>query len=234
MADYRLASEARYFPQGNFSSTFRVEPRKGFDRLLAETIADSFSDALHLFTPEFIPADSFGKACRQSLNKSLARVASSGGAASYHRIITDSSSATGYRDSFNKRVIRQLTKLGFGEEYIGELDAVVSDAYTNAVIHGNNGDLPKRREIKGLPESHPGDTEKLVMLEALITREAGVFRITDQGSGFDTSRALEIGNPLEALESTGRGIFAILMTYTDGFGYVMTGRGFSLNFVKFR
>ncbi len=84
-------------------------------------------------------------------------------------------------------------ELGFDPDRLRlNLRVGVAEALTNAMLYGNSRDPSKR-----------------VWLEAELSREAVVVRVTDEGRGFDPQHLPDPTLPPNRLRPGGRGIFLI-------------------------
>lgn len=102
--------------------------------------------------------------------------------------------------------------LGFDDEFYARLMLTVSEAATNAVVHGNQLDPAKKATIRA-----ESDGETLI------------FTTTDEGEGFEPE---EVPSPLEEenlLKPSGRGVF-LMQEYADGVEYQDEGRTLILKF----
>lgn len=103
-------------------------------------------------------------------------------------------------------------QLGFDDEFYARLMLTVSEASTNAVVHGNKLDPSKKATITAEAD------EKVL---TIIT--------TDEGSGFVPE---EVPNPLaeeNLLKTSGRGVF-LMQEYADETEYKNDGRTLVLKF----
>lgn len=101
------------------------------------------------------------------------------------------------------------------EDSSGKLMLLLSEAVTNAIVHGNNEDPSKRVEV-----------------EIKIEPDLIVTTVEDEGEGYDPSQASD--NPLNEenlLKEGGRGIF-LIEEISDKMEYFNEGRG--IRFVIFR
>lgn len=103
-------------------------------------------------------------------------------------------------------------KLSFDDEFYARLMLTVSEAATNAVVHGNELDASKK---------------------ATIVAEADEYTLTvtttDEGAGFVPE---EVPNPLaeeNLLKTSGRGVF-LMQEYADETEYQNDGRTLVLKF----
>ena len=110
-------------------------------------------------------------------------------------------------------LLNQLQQaLGFDDDFYARLMLSVSEAATNAVVHGNKLDLSKK-----------------VMIQAKANTTILTFTITDEGNGFDPE---DIANPVDEenlLNTSGRGVF-LMREYTDEIEFQDNGRKLSLTF----
>ena len=110
-------------------------------------------------------------------------------------------------------LLNQLQQaLGFDDDFYARLMLSVSEAATNAVVHGNKLDLSKK-----------------VMIQAKANTAILTFTITDEGNGFDPE---DIANPVDEenlLNTSGRGVF-LMREYTDEIEFQDDGRKLILTF----
>ena len=110
-------------------------------------------------------------------------------------------------------LLNQLQQaLGFDDDFYARLMLSVSEAATNAVVHGNKLDLSKK-----------------VMIQAKANTTILTFTITDEGNGFDPE---DIANPVDEenlLNTSGRGVF-LMCEYTDEIEFQDNGRKLILTF----
>ncbi len=104
-------------------------------------------------------------------------------------------------------------EINFGDELFARLMLAVSEAATNAVLHGNKLDASKK-----------------VKIEVFKTNENQlIFEIKDEGSGFDPK---SIPDPLEdenLLKDSGRGVF-LMKEYANDIQYLEGGTKLILSF----
>ena len=110
-------------------------------------------------------------------------------------------------------LLNQLQQaLGFDDDFYARLMLSVSEAATNAIVHGNKLDLSKK-----------------VMIQAKANTAILTFTITDEGNGFDPE---DIANPVDEenlLNTSGRGVF-LMREYTDEIEFQDDGRKLILTF----
>ena len=102
--------------------------------------------------------------------------------------------------------------LGFNDDFYARLMLTVSEAATNAVVHGNDLDPSKKATIR-----------------AEASDSTLIISTTDEGNGFDNE---DIPNPLDQenlLNTSGRGIF-LMREYADEIEYKDDGRKLILTF----
>jgi serine/threonine-protein kinase RsbW len=97
--------------------------------------------------------------------------------------------------------------LGLDEDKINGLLLSVTEATTNAIIHGNKGDKSKIVTINVSANEH---------LLTIIVR--------DQGGGFDPSRVPDPTHPDNLLKDSGRGLY-LMRVYMDELFYNHTPTG---------
>jgi|SRR6056297_238106 serine/threonine-protein kinase RsbW len=101
------------------------------------------------------------------------------------------------------------------EDSSGKLMLLLSEAVTNAIVHGNNEDPSKKVEV-----------------EINIKPDSIITTVEDEGEGYDPDQ--ESDNPLNEenlLKEGGRGIF-LIEEISDEIEYFNEGRG--IRFVIFR
>jgi serine/threonine-protein kinase RsbW len=97
--------------------------------------------------------------------------------------------------------------LGINEEKIPGLLLAVSEAATNAFIHGNKS-----------------DGTKIVTLDVTKENHQLIIRVKDQGKGFDPSKIPDPTEPENLLKDSGRGIY-LMRIYMDDIKYNFTPTG---------
>lgn len=105
-------------------------------------------------------------------------------------------------------------KLTLNEESYGNVLIAVSEAVTNAIVHGN-----------GLGSSLPVD------LAIGNGSQDFVFQVKDAGRGFDTTSLPDPTNPDNLLNENGRGIF-LMQNLSDKVEFEDYGRTVSIYFQK--
>jgi serine/threonine-protein kinase RsbW len=113
-------------------------------------------------------------------------------------------------------VERKLRKLGLDKDKLADIAISVTEAVTNAVVHGNKNDLEKNVTI--CLEANPGCVE---------------VTVEDEGNGFNPEA---VGCPIEKrniLKPVGRGIF-ILKSLMDKVEFIIQPRkGTTVKMTKF-
>lgn len=115
-------------------------------------------------------------------------------------------------DSTEPFVDKIADRLGCGEETRHHIMLVLTEAVTNAIVHGN--------------KEHP---DKSVTVKAHFSPGRVHLSVTDQGEGFDPQR---IPHPLKEenlLKSSGRGIW-LMHEYADEVHFTDSGRTVHLEF----
>lgn len=121
---------------------------------------------------------------------------------------TESEKIPGFVESIQK-------KAGLEDEASGKLMLLLSEAVTNAIVHGNKE-----------------DPSKAVKVFVTIEPEAIISTVVDEGEGFDPNR--DVPDPLaeeNLLKDSGRGVF-LLNEMSDLVEYFDDGRG--IKFVIYR
>jgi len=100
-----------------------------------------------------------------------------------------------------------IQSCGVGEEQAFGIDMAVSEAITNAIVHGNKEDEAKTVELT---------------LNCL-GRELEI-EVKDQGEGFDPTSIPDPTDPANILKTSGRGIF-LMRTFMDEVQWSMRPEG---------
>ncbi len=98
-------------------------------------------------------------------------------------------------------------ELGLEQEKINGLLLAVTEATTNAIIHGN-----KNNKLK------------MVRISVFIDRSVVTIKIKDEGKGFDPSIVPDPTDPENLLKDSGRGLY-LMRVYMDGLTYNQTPEG---------
>lgn len=97
--------------------------------------------------------------------------------------------------------------LGLNEEKINGLLLSVTEATTNAIIHGNKG-----------------DRSKIVRIDVTTNSDVLTIIVRDEGGGFDPTIVPDPTHPDNLLKDSGRGLY-LMRVYMDQlfFNYTPTG-----------
>ena len=98
-------------------------------------------------------------------------------------------------------------ELGLDEEMMNGLLLAVTEATTNAILHGN-----KNNKLK------------LVRIYVYVEDSTLTIKIKDEGKGFDPSLVPDPTNPENLLKDSGRGLY-LMRVYMDGLNYNQTPEG---------
>lgn len=98
-------------------------------------------------------------------------------------------------------------ELGFDQEKINGLLLAVTEATTNAIIHGN-----KNNKLK------------LVRISVFVEGSTLIIKIKDEGKGFDPSIVPDPTDAENLLKDSGRGLY-LMRIYMDGLSYNQTPEG---------
>jgi serine/threonine-protein kinase RsbW len=98
-------------------------------------------------------------------------------------------------------------ELGLDQEKINGLLLAVTEATTNAIIHGN-----KNNKLK------------LVRIFVYVDGGTVTIKIKDEGKGFDPSIVPDPTDPENLLKDSGRGLY-LMRVYMDGLTYNQTPEG---------
>ncbi len=116
----------------------------------------------------------------------------------------------------NQFVERKLRKLGLNEDLIADIAISVTEAVTNAVVHGNKNDLSKK-----------------VKISLKANSSCVEVTVVDEGGGFDSE---DLQSPIKKenlLKNAGRGIF-ILKSLMDQVNFSYRPRkGTEVKMIKF-
>ena len=109
--------------------------------------------------------------------------------------------------------LKELIKpFNLNQEKFGEILVSLTEAITNAVRHGNKYDLSKSVDLQFI-----ADEEKLL------------FRVSDEGNGFDYDSVPDPTLPENILCCGGRGVY-IMRALADEFSYSDNGRTVEMGF----
>lgn len=103
-------------------------------------------------------------------------------------------------------------KLDFDDEFYARLMLTVSEAITNAIVHGNKL-----------------DPEKMVDVEVQKENDLLTFLISDEGDGFDPDNVKDPLLEENLLNTSGRGVF-LMREYADEVEYLSNGTMLRLSF----
>jgi len=119
-------------------------------------------------------------------------------------------SSLDYLKDVDDFVEKRLKRVGLPEDLLADVAISVTEAVTNAIVHGNKNDL-----------------EKSVVITLEITEQEIIVWIKDQGNGFDPE---SVPSPVEKdnlLKKVGRGIF-ILKSLMDEVDFTFEPEGGTL------
>jgi serine/threonine-protein kinase RsbW len=97
--------------------------------------------------------------------------------------------------------------LGVSDERMNGLLLSVTEATTNAIIHGNKCNLDKK-----------------VYIDVVIENEDIVITVKDEGDGFDPANVPDPTEPQNLLKDSGRGVY-LMKVYMDELKYNATPKG---------
>jgi serine/threonine-protein kinase RsbW len=104
-------------------------------------------------------------------------------------------------------------KLHFGDDFFARLMLAVSEAATNAILHGNKLEASKK-----------------VSLEAFQSEENRlIFEVKDEGNGFDPQTLPDPLDDNNLLKTSGRGVF-LMKEYANEVQYAENGTKLILRF----
>ena len=107
-------------------------------------------------------------------------------------------------------------QFGFDEDQVCNIAMAVREAMVNAVVHGN---------------AYSNDKTVTATLEA--TESDLVFRVSDQGSGFNPAGIPDPLSPENILRGSGRGVF-LMRAFMDEVHFRQLSPGMELTLVKHR
>jgi serine/threonine-protein kinase RsbW len=113
-----------------------------------------------------------------------------------------------------RKTERFATRIGLSEDDIDSLGIAVTEVVSNAIKHGNRGDISKK-----------------VHIEFTVEDRCVKVVIRDEGKGFDPD---DIANPLDPenlYKDSGRGIF-IVKELMDDVGYRFNKKGTEIILIK--
>jgi serine/threonine-protein kinase RsbW len=113
-----------------------------------------------------------------------------------------------------RKTERFATRIGLSEDDIDSLGIAVTEVVSNAIKHGNRGDISKK-----------------VHIEFSVEDRCVKVVIRDEGKGFDPD---DIANPLDPenlYKDSGRGIF-IVKELMDDVGYRFNKKGTEIILIK--
>ncbi len=97
--------------------------------------------------------------------------------------------------------------LGVNDERMNGLLLSVTEATTNAIIHGNKCDLSKK-----------------VFIDVFVEDNNIIIKVKDQGNGFDPANIPDPTEPQNLLKDSGRGVY-LMKVYMDDLKYNATPEG---------
>jgi len=103
--------------------------------------------------------------------------------------------------------------LNIGEEKMAGLLLSVTEATTNAIIHGNKC-----------------DESKIVTLDVRKEEDRIVIKVKDQGKGFEPAKVPDPTEPENLLKDSGRGLY-LMRVYMDDVKYNITPDGTEITLI---
>lgn len=97
--------------------------------------------------------------------------------------------------------------LGVSDERMNGLLLSVTEATTNAIIHGNKCNLDKK-----------------VYIDVIVENENIIIKVKDEGDGFDPANIPDPTEPQNLLKDSGRGVY-LMRVYMDDLKYNATPEG---------
>ncbi len=104
-----------------------------------------------------------------------------------------------------ERILAAVRPVGLPSDRLNDLAVALSEALSNAAIHGNGLDPAK----------------KVVITVTVVPRDHAVIEVKDEGHGFDVARLTDPTHPARILSTGGRGVFLMRrlvdrVEYEDG------------------
>ncbi len=116
-------------------------------------------------------------------------------------------------DEIAEHIEKRLTIMGWNEADLNKVSLVFSEAFTNAVVHGNAGLRREENESNDIYRRRAAQVartqDKKVVIETHFASDAFKFSIRDEGPGFDHTKLPDALDPKNLLKSSGRGVFLI-------------------------
>ena len=97
--------------------------------------------------------------------------------------------------------------LGVSDKRMNGLLLSVTEATTNAIIHGNKCNINKK-----------------VMINVFVEGREIIIKVKDEGEGFDPSKIPDPTEPQNLLKDSGRGVY-LMKVYMDDLKYNVTPEG---------
>ena len=97
--------------------------------------------------------------------------------------------------------------LGVSDERMNGLLLSVTEATTNAIIHGNKCNIDKK-----------------VVINVFVEDGKIIIKVKDEGNGFDPSKIPDPTEPQNLLKDSGRGVY-LMKIYMDEIKYNLTPEG---------
>ena len=97
--------------------------------------------------------------------------------------------------------------LGVNDDRMNGLLLSITEATTNAIIHGNKGDVNKK-----------------VTINVFVEGEQIIIKVKDEGNGFDPAKIPDPTEPQNLLKDSGRGVY-LMKVYMDDLKYNYTPEG---------
>ncbi|MFZ0453537.1 MAG: ATP-binding protein [Ignavibacteriaceae bacterium] len=97
--------------------------------------------------------------------------------------------------------------LGVSDERMNGLLLSVTEATTNAIIHGNKCNLDKK-----------------VYINVFVENDKIIIKVRDEGNGFDPASVPDPTEPQNLLKDSGRGVY-LMRVYMDDLKYNATPEG---------
>lgn len=97
--------------------------------------------------------------------------------------------------------------IGLDDEKLNGLLLAVTEATTNAIIHGNKCDV-----------------HKMVKIDVDVNKKELIIKVKDEGKGFDPGKIPDPTEPENLLKDSGRGVY-LMKVYMSDLEYKITPNG---------
>jgi anti-sigma regulatory factor (Ser/Thr protein kinase) len=150
-------------------------------------------------------------------------------------IETDSSDQDKWYKFGDKLFVPAMLRLGYSEDETYNFNFCMTESYVNAIIHGNKAGLSVEDLLVGkeLTEGQIANQSKKVVIEAVVSDNFYMIRVTDEGIGFKGKKKYHKVEEEDVLKSTGRGRVC-LREFLDHMYFTKLDDGFQLTIIKYK